>query len=696
MGACTSSSQDNSNIFKIGQDSLEINLTRLEHGVELSQIKSNAKDLLNKSSYLFELSILSTNDSKTTQISSLDNWSSIQIDKSANNLEISFSKPRLAALPDSLVVKFLIKTNNSKSRWDISVKGLGSEHSLINAKTTKFMFQEMPNDNFFIPKFSGKLLTNPLAENVDIELLYPRGWSTSMQYLAYYGNSLGVYLGFHDPKASLKRFFVKAEANSIDFWSEVTIADKTKAANDWDFPGVFELDIFKGDWFDAAQIYKTWAESNADYWPEMDSKRRARQNKIGQIGIWTYYSADSDYPIAKIEKGMQDYISFFAGIPVGIHWYKWNYFDFDSKYPQYFPERSGMKELIARLQKKNALIMPYINGRLFDTGLANYKQEGYPYATKNGKMQEFTQDFNGNHFAVMCPSQKPWQKILIDAADRITGDLGSAGIYIDQVAAASPIECMDPSHGHSLGGGSWWHDGYRQMFAGIHQAIAKDKFVTVEGGNDYLANQVDGFLTEGWLNDNLVPAFQAVYSGRVQLFGTKTGASEYHKASYYAKLAQAFVNGIQPGRTSSWVVFDPNADMARPWLKQLATMRYKLRDFLAFGSLQRPLDLNQSIPKIVSTWQSHGRPIEVSISAIQSGVYKNKDNNAIAIIFANASMSQKIDFSFNFNASDYGFAAPLKLKTIGINDEEEEIVAGKFTKNLSLEPLTVLAYIIEQ
>ena len=697
LAACVSAEPNATDVdmFAVGGEKLKLHLLGLEHGLALSQIDSNGSKLLNKNSYLFELNILNIANNSETRINSLDGWAGHSIDKNGDKMTVTFSQPLEKSLAKGLKAIITIKVNGSKSSWDYQVLGLGEKHSLMSVKAPKLSLKTMADDNFFIPKYSGKLIANPLKGKVDYELLYPRGWSTSMQYLAYYGNNLGIYFGFHDPQASTKRFFVKAEGESIDFWSEVVIANKSLAANDWSFPGVFELDIFNGDWFDAAAIYKKWASANADYWPKMTAERVQRQEEIGRVGVWAYYSAPPNYAIEKIEKAMQSYKDFFAGVPVGIHWYAWNYLKQDDNYPDYFPERKGMKGLISRLTAdNNAYIMPYINGRLYDTDLASYKTEGYPYASKDENGKAYTQDFNGNHFAVMCPTQQPWQETIAAVAQRLGNDLGSSGVYIDQVAAAGPLECMDKSHGHSLGGGSWWHDGYQDMLTRVRNGVSVGKFVTVEGGNDYLANRVDGFLTEGWLSEDLVPAFQVVYSGRVQLFGKRTGTSEYHKASYYAKLSQAFVSGIQPGRTSTWLVFDTDADLARPFIKQLATMRFKLREFLSFGSMLRPIKLNGNIPKIVSGWSDFGTPVQVSISAIQSSVYKNKAGDKIALIFSNASMQKRIDFSFTFDAAKYGLSGKLVMyKESELKDSKEALVNNFSEQHISLEPLETLALV---
>ncbi|HHB77339.1 MAG TPA: hypothetical protein ENK84_12515 [Desulfobulbus sp.] len=596
-----------------------------------------------------------------------------------------------------------IEISGDRSQWHLSVNGVGNNHSLMDITFPEVNIAAPGNDQFLIPKYSGVLLPNPVTNGIDRDLYYPRGWSATMQFLAYYNASYGIYLGFHDPKASLKHFVVKAMDGHLDFRGTWPAADKTVAGNDFHMDGPFELDLFTGDWFDAARIYKSWASQHAEYWPKMAPERKLRQAKLGRIGIWGYYSADTNSSMAAMEGAMSDFIDFFQtdlDVPVGIHWYRWNYKDFDNDYPDYFPERDGMSALIDDIQRSgNAAIMPYINGRLYDTDLTgswDYTSRGKPSTTKKENGAAYTQNFNNNTFAVMCPTRTDWQDILVDASAQLTGRIGAGGIYIDQVAAAGPTEDMDPAHHHPLGGGHWWRDGYREMFARIRNTIAPGRFIIVEGGADYMADQVDGFLTDGWQADNLVPAFQAVYGGRVQLVGKATGTSRYHNQSFYCKLGQAFVHGVEPGRQALWIVHDTNADQARPFIKKLATMRYKLSDFLAFGTMLRPLPLIGNIPMITSSWRDFGTAVDVTIPAIQTGLYRDEHTGALAAVFVNTSMHDTITFSFNFNGRNYGCSEDLTIRKIQPGtDNPPQTIDNTFSKTVTLAPMDTVAFIVD-
>ena len=676
----------------VGKGNLKITVNKLAMGAEIASIKNGATELLSsgKSNSMFILEF----DGET--MNSLNDWGEVIINNDGENCIITFKSPIEHIFPTNYEVNVIINVSEHTAEWDINVKNLQTK-SLLNAHFPRFNLNAAGNDYFFIPRYSGKLIPEPFANSIDYNLSYPRGWSSTMQFSAYYNSDYGIYLGTHDPKASVKNFIIKKENKGVLFENFIPVPDKTINGNDWDFSGTFRFEIFTGDWFDAAQIYKHWVFANADYRPRMDSRRIAAQKAIGNIAVWTSY-ADmvSDDKVLTAMKKFQKGV----GVPLGMHWYRWNTKKFDDDYPEFFPERKGMAALVEEIQKEgNIICMPYINGRLYDKDLPNYNTIGLPGATKNSAGVVYSQKFNTNHFAIMCPTYKPFQEILSDAGKKITGELKCKALYLDMVCAASVKECMDKKHNHTLGGGNYWREGYRQMFVKVLSKMSSpNNFVTVEGGCDYLADIVDGFLVDGWLTDNMVPAFQAVYAGKVQTFGTRTGASIYNNQSFYCRLSQTFVHGTQPGRFFTYLASDPNGRAtAFPFVVRMAKMRYKLRNFLSFGEMLRPLIIDRSnIPDITSKWLDYGKFIDVKISALQSSLWRNIKGNKIALVFANASMTDNLDFSFKFDGSKHNFKGKIKVQRISENGYgkifEED---NSFSTNVSLAPMDMIAYIFE-
>ena len=685
----------------IGGIDLKITVGPVGQGLELAGIRKGDLALLAAPSPLFSLTLSRLSDQQSFTIRSTDGWATIHTGNDNNRFTAVFAGPADDNLPASLQVTVTLDVSGVRSQWNLSVAGVGTAHSLLDVIFPEINIRAPGNDYFLVPKYSGVLIPDPVAGGIDRELLYPRGWSATMQFLAYYNANYGIYLGFHDPGASIKYFSLKATNGYLNFRGKIPAADKSIAGNDFHMDGPFELDLFTGDWFDAARIYQGWAARQADYWPVMTPERKTRQQALGRIVAWGTYMEDTSVSMQTMHEEMSTFIQLFQAedaLPVGIHWYRWNSKEFDDDYPEYFPERDGMYDLVSDIQQSgNAAIMPYINGRLYDTdltGVWDYATRGRPSATKNADGDVYTQHFNGNTFAVMCPTRADWQDMLVDAAFQLTGRIGAGGIYLDQVAAAAPVQCMDAGHNHPAGGGHWWRDGYRDMFAKIRSTIAPGKFVIVEGGADYMADKVDGFLTDGWQANNLVPAFQAVYGGRVQLIGKGVGAA-YHDQAFYCKLGQALVQGVQPGRFFLWFARDPDADLARPFVLRLATLRHRLENFLAFGSMLKPLPLPGDIPLITSSWRDYGSPVDVTLPAIQTGLYRDEHTGDLAAVFVNTSMSDTIDFSFTLHGREFGCAGKLSLqKVTATRIDPPHVVDTTFTQNLHLAKMDAAAFVI--
>ena len=716
----------------ISSGRLSITVENLGNGAKVSHIKDNGTETLNTSatSGFFTLTIRDTVSGNDYNISSLSGWNSVNISSTASSCTIQFSNPASSNLPASLAATVTINTNDAKSDWDLSVAGLGANHSLLEAVFPKLNIEASGNDTFLYPLYSGRLTQNPGSgidyyddpgdggdDNVG---LYPRGWGTTMQFMSYYNDNYGLYFGYHDPDASIKYFGVKNADSGIKIECKYPAPDKTIAGNDWNLPGVFELDLYDGNWYEAAKIYREWVSASSNYWPQYSTKRNTRQHSIGDIGVWlsTYLT---DATMSQMESYIQTAVSFFD-VPVGVHAYEWNYKEFDHFYPDYFPERTGFPGLVGNIQTNNpgTVIMPYTNGRMWDTGVGGndpgdsaaavyYNNDGQPDAAKKSDSSEYTQTFASNIFAVMCPDQTGWQNVMVDAEDQITKSsrIGAKAIYMDMITASGPAQCMDASHGHTLGGGSFWKEGYSDMLTNIHNTVPDDVFITTEGGCDFVADQVDAFMVQGWTTDNQVPAWQAVYTGKVQLFGTKTGGSQYGNQQFYAKLGQGYIFGVQTGRQYLWLFInpgsDPNKSMAAHFVKRLSRMRYKLRDFVSYGEMKKPLDLSGNIPDLtyhVYDWGGHKGYVDVTYPAIQNSVWQNGDSVAVSLINASIPdvpnvIDDSLNVSFSFNGADYGLTGTLAVTEIMETSEGKTVyMPNSFTLNVDIPSITPKAYLV--
>jgi len=696
-----------SNIFgqiEVGDNSLQIVLQNNITGVELQSINSDGLETLEENSYLFYLYITDISTQVETRISATSGWDSVQVNNDGTNCEIIFSQPQETALPATLSVKYTLQVLSGVSTWDLAINGLGNNHTLTRVNFPKFKIKTPGNDTFFIPKFSGKTEHNPLANAINYDLTYPRGrLGASMPFAAYYNQDYGVYLAFHDPDAALKNLVIQQENNYVKYYGLHSIPDQTKAGNDWELPGVFVLELYQGEWFEATMIYKNWVTNNATYFPQESAERNARQQAMGTVDVWGMANPYLTRTVDETETDINDFIHIFPdNIRVGIHWYKWYNYYHDDNYPEIFPERDGFADAVQRIQQSGTLVMPYMNGMLYDTDLASYPTLGEPYAAKDINGDIFPIDFGDSEpgatvstFAFMCPSQTPWQDILVDSALQIVNRLDTKAVYVDMLAWAGGKECMDETHGHPLASGHWWQDSYVEFLTRMHDNFEEpERFITVEGATDNLSNVIDGFLVSAWQDNNLVPAFQSIYTGKNQFFGVIYGGSTYNDPSFYAKFSSAFVNNIQPGRMFLWFAHDPNADAtARSYIINLAVMHHKLQNFMSFGEMQHPFEVTGNIPDITADWGDEVG--DVTVSALQKNTYLNKTKDSVAFVFSNASMTESLNFDFEINGSSFGLTGDLDVQLITPNTDNNVVTqSNSYTQSVSLQPMEIVAYLI--
>ena len=80
----------------------------------------------------------------------------------------------------------------------------------------------------------------------------------------------------------------------------------------------------------------------------------------------------------------------------------------------------------------------------------------------------------------MNPVTQIWQKKIKEIVLKLQQDIGTSGVYLDQIAAASNIV-----HGYnpwaSFGWGSWWLDqGYYKLLSAIRDDMPEGAFLTSE------------------------------------------------------------------------------------------------------------------------------------------------------------------------------------------------------------------------
>ncbi len=450
---------------------------------------------------------------------------------------------------------------------------------------------------------------------------YP-SYNASLQMMALMRDGYGLYYGVHDGGARPKDICMRTGSEMFTrVWAEnMGVPGSGKKA---DFPVV--VSVFQPDWWEAAKIYRLWALKQP--WtargPIKDDPTYPK--KLTDLGFWFLLGSDNDKEVESVVGDTMDRAFAKATVPTGVHWYNWHQIPFDNSYPEYFPIKNGVKEATERMTKRGQVVMPYINGRLWDTGIESFNS-AKSFTCKNLDGENYIEEY-GSHrkLAPMCPYTQLWQDKINEICLRMRDDVGVNAIYIDQIGSAAPQLCFDPSHGHPLGGGTHWVDGYRKMLSRVRSMAAeKGLFITTENTAEPYMDNVHAFLTWSQNNDTDVPLLPAVYSGYTTYFSSPQAESD-SLVAFRAAQGRDFMFGCQIG----WHSFDILKDEHKEkfdFSMRLAELRLATKEFMVFGELVREIKPFNAVPKLTVTL-GRRNPHSFTVPAVQGYEWADAKGN---------------------------------------------------------------------
>jgi len=576
---------------------------------------------------------------------------------------LNFQEPADERLKEiSVEVKLLTDTADSALIWDLQVTNNSEQWALWRIIFPQVAVKRLgEGSSVFLPHTAG-IERSDLWDSAETKGgTYPSGW-TCMQYMAAYDatGKTGLYVGMHDPFGSTKDIFAQGlpEQHAVAFRFEHPVPDMGKAGVDFELPGRARWQLLRGDWFDAATIYRKWVSREAKWWPTLGPDGRIDTPEwMRQLPVWVMTGGAASDCVPRVKVFAEE-----LKVPVGFHWYNWHQIPFDNDYPHYFPPKDGFAEGVAALKQAGVYAMPYINGRLWDTRDKQaedwqFTQVALSAATKDEKGNPYTESYGSKEtdgssvkLAAMCPATQLWQSRVSDIVLRLFNECGVSGIYIDQIAAAQPRLCFDASHSHPLGGGHWWTEGYWKLLDGIRTAKPADRMLTTECNAEPYIKWFDGYLTWHWQEQNMVPAFPAVYGGAIQMFGRAYRAGPSQDLANRMKAGQQLVFGEQIG----W--FDPEI-ISRPdcgqFLRDCVELRWRLKKYFYAGQMARPPKLIGEVPKATADWQWRAE-WPITTTAIMAGAWQLVNEKKTVFLFVNVS-DGSLSAHVEFDPKEYGF-----------------------------------------
>ncbi len=569
-----------------------------------------------------------------------------------------------------------------------------------------------------------RLLAGPEGRGRRFEWTYPG--QLSLQAMSFTASGRGgLYLAADDTLAYRKLFALWGSADSTAGY-EVVHAPSNPGKNARYAPAYAAIvGVLSGDWFSAAERYRTWA--TRQYWARTSRYATGGSPRwIRDTGIWVWNRGRSEAVLQPAEALQAD-----VKLPVSVFWHWWHAGPYDTSFPDYLPPREGavpFTQAVARAHKAGLHAIVYMNQRLWCVETPSWTRENaerWAVRERDGTVRKETYNvFNPIPCAPMDISTRFWRDKYAGIADTVIHDYGIDGIYMDQ--AVLSLACWSADHGHPVGGGHYWMDGFRELAKDLRRrAKGRPTAYAGEGGGESWLPDLDAFLTlqvsqeryidpaSGW---EPLPLFQAVYHPYAVTYGTYgsltwppydelwpaesrpanalTLLDAKYNQQYLLEQARMFVWGMQPTIAN----FLPEQLTARraeiDYLSRLARLRYGFRHWFQDGTMLRTppalVDSADVLMSRVSIYAARrGGATEATARAplVLAGAWRAKDGRVLFALASIAEREQVVELTIDPRA--YRLRAGARLVAYGEGERGE--VVGRVGREAKVLRLTIPA-----
>jgi len=645
-------------------------------------------------------------------------------------------------------VTVTLKAGDPLSYWRINVHNGNPTYGIERVRFPLFNLGPIgsaPQNVLIYPQSRGRMVQAPF-KSLNIHGYYTTDYEMQFQALYNKQNGKGIYLATQQSVPCWSYLEISGKPTEIawrpaHFPPNITFAPEGLGGDEEDFAVSYDCVAgpFKGNWYDACQIYRKWAVKQSwcakgplsarDDIPEwykkaplyfyvslndsatgthsLDKNLRIASDHFLEWVKWAdmklpanFYSWENpvhgqsvrDIPIHIARTWLKSKTGRWAGM-TGHNFY-------DGNYPGIKALREFANEC-ARLRKQGGMVSPYIALEIFNQG----PTENAPYAAdaKHGAIRDLygsIRTWGGERAWQMCSWNPWWRDRLKETCELMLDNENVGGFYMD-VMRGSSLPCYWIAHGHSAAGADSMTTGRHELVEYLRDAIrAKDSeaIMTGENPSENMIDVIDGMLVYTLWPDH-VPLFATVYQDYMLRYGLEIAASD--SDSFYIDTSSLFVAGAQIGRirlkprSSMLSVKEPKHRPMIDFLGQ-AVGYYKhptTQPFLSLGQLMRPLTFMK--PATMPMLEHHNKG---KFPAMMSGVFQT-ENGELGVFVVNTS-KENINFSSNMNLPRHGLKANSVVDVDKITPDGKIIsvhrrVKGKVHLNATIPGHTIFMYHIK-
>lgn len=460
---------------------------------------------------------------------------------------------------------------------------LPEDWMITSLEFPRITFSQIPGGKAILPIAFGTEYN--LSREGQLQTRYP-SVTGSMQLMMMHDPSgeLGtVFFSPRDLRGGNKEMQMKMEGDNVTFVQQVV------ANYDWSKDGHFALPYGveigynpEGWQTTALKWYRPWALGAE--WAAKNVRDRHIAPWVENADLWLRPGDVEPATIDSLRKALK-----YFGKGVGLHWYYWHNYPFDTHYPEYFPAKPGFKEMVAEAQSMGAYVTPYINGRLWDPSTKSYKAENASEASCRKPDGTLYTEVYGSKVlnTVTCPASDLWQRKLHYLNKFILDSLHTDGVYMDQIGCAAAEPCYADNHGHGKGGGSWWPEAYRKILTDMRESFyTPDQAMTTEENAEPYIDIFDMMLivnSPHVIYMRMVPLFPLIYSDRCVYSGFTYIPWTLNDGSFRYMTMKSLLWGSQLGWVEPKLLMKEENSNEALMLKNLAGFRKENHDIFFGG-----------------------------------------------------------------------------------------------------------------
>lgn len=676
-------------LFEIEKDGFGVAIKRREDGVTLAGISLTdfKPDFEASIVPMVRLVIRSVLSGEVRMLTSDKGWTYTKVRAYGDTLDV-YLKDQDGIM--GIAVHAIAVCSAKRIDWSVKIHNDSPDWSVLYATYPGIGFTG-GKPSAVLPEDSGVLIKDAYGSGQHASGIYPSGFRMTMPCIGIYDpqkhDNNGLYVAVHDSSGARKDIvcdFLTTGYGAIEF--SFGAKNIGRPANSFELAGQLTIRQFSGDWYDFGLIYRDYVHNHASWLPlhgRQDSPQWMRDVPLYIMDWMPNDNPDADpIPISirpSVEPLRNDWyqtpirLAQELQVPIGYHLYNWHWIPFNNDFPHYFPVKEDMVHGVQELHKHGIYVMPYINGRLWDT--KDRRGEDYMFESDaladTSKSRDNKPDLEtyASHepdgtlaqLAAMCPTSVLWRNVMLKTVLRLFNECHVDAVYLDQIAAACVNLCSDIEHKHTPGNGDWWVTAYRLLMDRLNMERPDGHGFTTECNAEVYANAFDGFLTWAWISSSMVPVFPLVYGGYIAMLGRNTNGYKKNDLQYYRfHIAQAVLFGQQIGWINSDLVDNPDK---LSFMKMMTDMRYRFRDYFSQGDMLRPPHYNGINPTFV-TDTGMGRSQMFVGETLLSGSWRMRSDGRVLIILVNIGEElQECDYTINF--TEYSIGSRRLEKVLG-------------------------------